>query len=289
MHRYPAKLLLFGEHILLTGAPALAVPVPAFAGHWSWSESMVGKQKRLLEFAQSDTLKFVRGLDVQRFQQDLSQGLFLDSNIPTGYGLGSSGALCAAIYDRYCTEKTTDLDVLKSIFAQMEGFFHGSSSGIDPLTSYLAQPVLIENKTEVQLAVTQSWAEPPTVFLLDSTLPRQTGPLVQWFLGKTHDAVFAEQLHSQLLPAHAAMLQGWLEAKPEQFWAALREVSVFQLGQMPPMIPPTVRGLWTESLDQERFSLKICGAGGGGFVLGFARKKEDVEPLAGEYRVVFPF
>lgn len=189
MHRYPAKLLLFGEHILLTGAPALAVPVPAFAGHWSWSESMVGKQKRLLEFAQSDTLKFVRGLDVQRFQQDLSQGLFLDSNIPTGYGLGSSGALCAAIYDRYCTEKTTDLDVLKSIFAQMEGFFHGSSSGIDPLTSYLAQPVLIENKTEVQLAVTQSWAEPPTVFLLDSTLPRQTGPLVQWFLGKTHDAV----------------------------------------------------------------------------------------------------
>jgi hypothetical protein len=35
---FSAKLLLFGEHVLLLGAPALAVPVAAFGGHWHWSE-----------------------------------------------------------------------------------------------------------------------------------------------------------------------------------------------------------------------------------------------------------
>lgn len=271
MRHYPAKLLLFGEHILLTGAPALAVSVPAFSGWWGWSDAVIGKQKRLLEFAESEALASVQGLDVQAFQHDLAQGLVLESNIPTGYGLGSSGALCAAIYDRYCREKTEDLAALKADFARMESFFHGNSSGIDPLTSYLAQPVLIENKTEVSLAAPQPWTEPPVVFLLDSTLPRQTGPLVQWFLAKTRDAAFLEKLQAELLPAHHAMLHGWLSADPETFWPALRQVSTFQLEQMPPMIPPTVREVWTQSLEQKDFSLKICGAGGGGYVLGFAR------------------
>ena len=273
MRHYPAKLLLFGEHILLNGAPALAVPVPAFSGWWGWSDAVIGKQKRLLEFAQSEALASVQGLDVQAFQHDLEQGLVLESNIPTGYGLGSSGALCAAIYDRYCREKTEDLAALKADFARMESFFHGNSSGIDPLTSYVAQPMLIENKTEVSLAAPQAWTEPPVVFLLDSTLPRQTAPLVQWFLAKTHDAVFREKMQAELLPAHHAMLHGWLHADPEIFWPALRRVSTFQLEQMPPMIPPTVREAWTESLEQEDFSLKICGAGGGGYVLGFARNE----------------
>lgn len=289
MRHYPAKLLLFGEHILLTGAPALAVPVPAFCGWWSWSEEAVGKQKRLLEFARSAVLASVQTLDVQAFQHDLGRGLLLESNIPTGYGLGSSGALCAAIYDRYCREKTEGLAALKADLARMEGFFHGNSSGIDPLTSYVAQPVLIERQTEVCLAAPQSWAEPPVVFLLDSALPRQTEPLVQWFLGKTRDAAFFEKLQAELLPAHHAMLHGWLGAVPEMFWPALRRVSAWQMEHLPPMIPPTVREVWMQSLEQESFSLKICGAGGGGYVLGFAQKKEDVAALERAFRVVFPF
>ena len=35
---FPAKLLLFGEHVLLLGATALAAPVTAFGGHWARSE-----------------------------------------------------------------------------------------------------------------------------------------------------------------------------------------------------------------------------------------------------------
>jgi len=289
MRSYPAKLLLFGEHILLVGAPALAVPVPAFSGRWGWSEEMIGKQKRLVEFAHSTALAAVQGLDVEQFKRDLDQGLILESNIPNGYGLGSSGALCAAIYDRYCPEKARELNILKVELARMESFFHGNSSGIDPLTSYLAAPVLIEHKTEVKVAVFPTWLKPPIVFLLDSQLPRRTGPLVEWFLEQSGDAVFFEKLKTELLPQHEAMLQGWLAADPEKFWLALRHVSRFQFEQMPPMIPATVREVWQQSFEHQNFTLKTCGAGGGGYVLGFAKNQTAIELLKRQFEVVLPF
>jgi mevalonate kinase len=56
--------------------------------------------------------------------------MYFDSSIPQGYGVGSSGALVAAIYDRYAQDKITVLENLtresyckKNIFSQM--LFHG--------------------------------------------------------------------------------------------------------------------------------------------------------------------
>lgn len=289
MRLYPAKLLLFGEHILLTGAPALALPAPAFAGHWAEATLAAGKQKRLLEFADSEALSLIPGLLTSAFRRDIEQGLLFESNIPTGYGLGSSGALCAAIYDRYCTEKTEDLAALKNLLAQMENFFHGSSSGIDPLTSYLAKPVLIEHKKEARLAPLQSWEEPaPIVFLLDSALPRRTAPLVSWFLEQMGELDFSKKLESTLLPAHETMLRSWLEGDAALFWPALRRVSQFQLEYMPPMIPSTVYDFWKKSLESEDLALKICGAGGGGFVLGFAKDREALAKIEQAFTIVFP-
>jgi mevalonate kinase len=38
--------------------------------------------------------------------------MYFDSSIPQGYGVGSSGALVAAIYDRYAQDKITVLENL---------------------------------------------------------------------------------------------------------------------------------------------------------------------------------
>ena len=81
--------------------------------------------------------------------------MYFDSSIPQGYGVGSSGALVASIYDQYAADKITVLEnltrdkllKLKQIFALMESFFHGKSSGLDPLNSYLSLPILINSKT----------------------------------------------------------------------------------------------------------------------------------------------
>ncbi|MBX2892357.1 MAG: hypothetical protein KF734_15630 [Saprospiraceae bacterium] len=293
MKHYPAKLLLFGEHVLLLGASALAMPVPAFGGHWEQASPKAdvrGLQMRLLDWAEHALWGELPGLRVESFRRDLRLGLFFRSNIPVGYGLGSSGALCAAVYDRYCKEKTSDLNDLKAIFARMESFFHGSSSGIDPLASYLNKPLLIRNIVEVALADLTDWrAERPVVFLLDTNLPRQTGPLVQWFLEQNGRADFADRLNAELMPAHEAMVRAWLNADSDGFWPNLRRVSRFQVEHLDRIVPSTIERFWRKNLDNEDFTLKICGAGGGGFVLGFAKNRDVATHLESGFRIVFPF
>ena len=86
----------------------------------------------------------------------LINNMHFDSSIPQGYGVGSSGALVAAIYDKYADDKITVLEnltrdkllKLKAIFSKMESFFHGKSSGLDPLNSYLSLPILINSKDQ---------------------------------------------------------------------------------------------------------------------------------------------
>ena len=97
--------------------------------------------------------------DWEAIKADLDRKLYFDSNIPQGYGVGSSGALVAAFYDRYALEKTYSKDDLtsqklthlKNIFATMESHFHGQSSGLDPLNSYLSLPLLIRSKYNIEL------------------------------------------------------------------------------------------------------------------------------------------
>ena len=96
-------------------------------------------------------------MDLSKLRQDTENGMYFDSSIPQGYGVGSSGALVAAIYDKYAIDKITVLEnltkekllKLKAIFGEMESFFHGKSSGLDPLNSYLSLPILI-NKNNIE-------------------------------------------------------------------------------------------------------------------------------------------
>ena len=319
---YHAKLLLFGEHLLLTGAAALAVPVPAFYGQWKWADTSEPRRAQKHDLSDFAAYLLREGIIGTAFGDDLAKGLYFDSNIPEGYGLGSSGALCAAIFDRYGalndqrpqnltvlnddgegvsqknydlsrkTEKDTEtLAVLKGIFAQMENFFHGSSSGIDPLTSYANRPLLIEQKTQASMPQMCTWENPPVIFLMDTRLPRQTGPLVQWYLQQYELPDFRFRLEQEMLPAHEQMLQAWLHADEAIFWPALQQVSAFQLEYFHPMVPATMRVLWQESLKQDDYTIKICGAGGGGFMLGFAREQNTIEQLRAQnnLNILLPF
>lgn len=289
---YPSKLLLFGEYILLLGTRALATPVPVFSGRWAQAQpnQQDTRHASLRAFADSAALAGIPELDTDAFRRDIAEGLYFRSDIPVGYGLGSSGALCAAVYDRYAREKTADMAQLKALFARMENHFHGQSSGIDPLTSYLNRPLLIANRDEVRLFEGHSWQTPaPRIFLLDTGMPRRTSPLVQWFLEKSREPAFARQLEQTLLPAHETMLDAWQSGQADAFWEALGRVSDFQLVHMAPMIPEGLRALWANCRTGADIVFKICGAGGGGFMLGFCRNQATALDKLSDFTLVFPF
>ena len=134
--RYYSKVILFGEYSMIFDATALMIPLKRFSAQWQFPQSRNlsaslqsnHSLKRFRDYlAENETLSSL--LDFVSLTKDLNEGLFLASNVPSGYGLGSSGTLVAAAYDRYAIQKTDDYLQLKTFFGLMESHFHGSSSG----------------------------------------------------------------------------------------------------------------------------------------------------------------
>ena len=113
-----AKILLFGEYGIIKDAKGLSIPYNFYKGALKISdtkndEAQTSNQK-LSEFA--DYLEHINRtlvtFNTKQLREDLAKGLYFDSSIPQGYGIGSSGALVAAIYDRYANNKITILENL---------------------------------------------------------------------------------------------------------------------------------------------------------------------------------
>lgn len=295
MEKIYSKLLLFGEHTVVKSSQALAVPFENFNGQWRFANranDFTVVQQNLPAFeeylANLDS-KYAPSdiLDTDALLIDLQKGLYFDANIPLGYGLGSSGALCAAVYERYAIkpiERTasSDFSTLKKILARMESFYHGSSSGIDPLICYLGQPVIIQADGNIELVPTgpTDFDKKASLFLFDTGISRQTGPLVQGFLKKCEDNLYEKRVISELIPANEAAIIHYLEQNPAALFEDFHAISHFQFRYMSEMIPGSFRGIWLDGLSSNYFKLKICGAGGGGFLLGictdFSKLKEKL-------------
>ena len=207
--KYNAKILLFGEHTVIKGSQALAMPITKHFGSWQYvsdakeKETLQQKLPQLLQYLNEQSLD--RVLDLATFSKELHSGLYFQSSIPTGYGMGSSGALCAAIVDRYQLQLPKTYAKLKQLFGQMESFFHGTSSGMDPLVCYLNYPVLFSSNGDVdrvglaKLHASKKGID-PAIFLLDTHIQRETAPYVNGFLERCKKAPYDNQCKEELVP-----------------------------------------------------------------------------------------
>ena len=194
-----AKILLFGEYGIIEDSQGLTLPYSFYKGTLKFSDlnSEFEKKsnihlKNYAAYLSGLELPEGFGLDVKAFEKDIQEGLFFDSNIPQGYGVGSSGALVAAVFEKYSVQKFSpdfiskeDLKNLKKVFGILESYFHGKSSGIDPLICYMNLPILIENRENVdKVSIPVSEEGKGAIFLIDSGSVGETGPMVQIFFEK---------------------------------------------------------------------------------------------------------
>jgi mevalonate kinase len=56
----------------------------------------------------------------------------------------------------------------------------------------------------------------------------------------------------------------------EKTYQHLADLSAQQLAHFSEMIPENIVEFWKKGLESDNFKIKLCGAGGGGFLLGFA-------------------
>lgn len=295
---YPAKLLLFGEYIIIHGAMALAVPFAHFGGRWEKAD-IPGDNlstRRSLEafgvYLKDNMTKFpsLREFNHDAYQEALESGWHFNSDIPSGYGLGSSGALCAAVYDRFFNNTITGIHneerpQLKELFGQMESFFHGSSSGVDPLVCYLQKALLIHQKHLDTVA--QPDLSNLQFFLLNTKEKRSTSPLVKGFLNKCQDENYTRQLEEKLHPANEQAIHAWLEGNEKILWEAFTKISDLEASYFSDMIPGYLQTVWEQGLEGNVFRLKLCGAGGGGFMLGITVNRENCEMALGDWELIF--
>ncbi|MCO5248809.1 MAG: hypothetical protein M9887_07680 [Chitinophagales bacterium] len=293
---FHSKVLLFGEYSIIQDSMGLTVPYEIFKGTLTFADN-IGEEyktvsnshlKGLLEYIQKEieagVLKF--DFDTETFKNDIEKGIYFQSSIPQGFGIGSSGALIAAVYSRYVKDKVSLEDTptkdsisrLKTEMGIMESYFHGKSSGVDPLICYLNLPLLIKGKDDIEpVKVAMKRDGKGAIFLIDTGIARKAEPLVKYYMEQMEQPTYREFVDKQLKPFVNNCIQAFLEGDTETLFGYLHKLSQFQFQHFKPMIPKLFNKHWEKGLKSGDYYLKLCGAGGGGFILGFTKNFQKTQ------------
>jgi mevalonate kinase len=303
---FPGKAILFGEYSIIAGSEALIVPVHSYSGHFSLpvktgpssgepplpsgmekAGESSGELKKFLAYLSGRERGLIREhFDLEKFREDLASGLYFDSDIPQGYGLGSSAALVAAVFDRYASDnlKSTvgtgaGLITLREVFSRMESYYHGQSSGIDPLCSFTSRPVHVRASGIQQISL-PALPHPCRFLLLDSGTTGATGPLVTGFRKRMEkDPDYAYLVTEKLSPLVNSCIGLTGKGDTARLPGKIRELSELQFRIFREMIPDGFLAVWTGLLEKEIAVPKLCGSGGGGFFLLFSEDPEAMERI----------
>lgn len=150
-----AKTILFGEHAVVYGEPAIAIPLTKLRTY----ADLVPNQKEFRIISENtrlnhpyEKLRPESGLQkllsilMETFEFDkLPQGtLTIQSRIPIASGLGSGAALSVAIIRAFCKyyNKSLSNEQINDIAYRVEKIYHGQPSGIDNTTITYEQPII---------------------------------------------------------------------------------------------------------------------------------------------------
>ena len=296
-----SKILLFGEYGIIKNSKGLSIPYNFFKGGLKLgdfkNEIVKESNRNLINF--KNYLKNIDSsiveFDFIKLENDLKDGMFFDSSIPQGYGVGSSGALVAALFDRYALNKITVLENLtkpkilnlRNVFSKMESFFHGKSSGLDPLNSYLSLPILIHSQNEIETTgiPSQSSNGKGAVFLLDSGTSSETAPMVELFFKSMKNKNYNKIIKENFIKTTDDCVEDFLKGNFNSLFTNMKILSKVVLENFKPMIPKDFHVLWAKGIESDDYFLKLCGSGGGGYILGFSKDFEKAKKSLSNYKL----
>lgn len=257
----PAKAILFGEHAVVYGRPALAIPVHGMSLE-------VRRQAPGDPGLQEVTAEAWRLLG----QEGEPPGVRAASSIPVGAGLGSSAALCVGLL-RALSPEPLDPRELARLAHRLEHRFHGTPSGIDTTVVALGRPVWFRRGRPVEeLAV----GRPLRFLLLDSGERASTAEVVAEVRRRhQEDRANLEALFDAL---------GWIAHSGRR---ALQEGDEAELGRLMLACHRQLQDLGVSSAGLDRLveralaagarGAKLSGAGRGGHVLALVPEGLEIE------------
>jgi mevalonate kinase len=162
----PAKIILFGEHAVVYGQPAIAVPVSSLRATATFEAGdglrivaanlgqvlPIDIDAEIVDDALTLTAKLVLrtlGLPAPNIT------ITLDSQIPMASGLGSGAAVSAALaraLSAAVNQPFSD-DALNAVVYEVEKMYHGTPSGIDNTVIVYEQPVYFVRQQPIERLV----------------------------------------------------------------------------------------------------------------------------------------
>ena len=271
---FNSKILLFGEYGIMHDSNALSIPYKKFNGSLSKSDHLSEDQKisnrnieSLYEYIiQEDYLNDIINSD--NLKEEIDSGLYFDSNIPIGSGLGSSGALVSSIISRYSKVdlKSFSNSEIKKIMSLVESKFHGNSSGFDPAVSYFNKPMLYSNQ-KIKLIERIAFKE-FKVYIIDSQIDSSTKKMIKVFENKISKSEFRLFFNSKFINNTNQCINHLINTS-KLFRDSVKELSNDTLHNFQEMIPEKLKNKWKEGIKNDSYYMKLCGSGGGGFFLAY--------------------
>lgn len=283
-----AKIIWFGEHSVVYGQPAIALPLPAvkvqvtikvisgdnrilsryYDGDWQSMPSEMNGIKKLVDYLstllQADDLKF----EIQ-----------IISDIPAERGMGSSAATAVAITRAFFAlfERHLTRDVLLTAANISEQVTHGNPSGLDAATASASWPIwYVKNKENLPLPIDLPEA---TLVIADSGTK-----------GKTSTAV--NQVHEQLMlePDSTGQYIKQMGAIVQRVPAALKSNDVQALGELMNqnhqllqklhVSTPQLDLMQQAALAAGALGAKLTGSGLGGCLIAIAADRQSAQRVA---------
>ncbi len=181
----PGKIILFGEHAVVYGQPALAVPVTQVQARVFVRAAArpgcrllapdVHLQADLETLPPDHPLRRAISLTLDALQQPPLQGVEIEitSTIPVASGLGSGAAVSVALIRALSAHLGQPLpaETVNALAYEVEKIHHGSPSGIDNTVVTYAQPVWFVRGQPVQRL---SIRAPFTLVIGDTGIPAPT-------------------------------------------------------------------------------------------------------------------
>ncbi|MFW5662549.1 MAG: hypothetical protein ACOCZW_02395 [Bacteroidota bacterium] len=112
-------------------------------------------------------------------------------------------------------------------------------------------------------------SEDPAIFLLNTKMPRHTGGLMEKFMARCSDPAYNNKIRNIYIPLNNNCILSMIRGDLKTMAYNLEMLSKFQFDNFEPMIPESIRPMWQKGLRTKDYFIKLCGSGGGGFMLGF--------------------
>jgi len=279
----PGKVILFGEHAVVYGRPAIAAPitqVQATAELQAGSEEFIihaadlGRQYPLTEAPADDPLAAAVRVTLQQLDVRPPAGcLSIRSSIPIASGLGSGAAVTVAIIRALSRFLGADLpDSLVSELAyQVEQIHHGTPSGIDNTVVAFGQAVYFARACPVE---TFQIHTPFRLLIADTGVRTPTKVTVgdvrlAWRARPDHYEELFDQVGEMAVSARVAMESG----RVSELGALMNrnQILLEQLGVSSPELEKLIQAARLAGAD----GAKLSGGGRGGNLIALVQPEKE--------------